>query len=190
MLFKEWCISNKYEKLLDEWNNDKNLGMGISLDEMEYEAGRKIWWICSKAHEWKATISHRINGTNCPYCSNQKILHGYNDLMTLYPDIAEEWHPQKNNSLKPYDVGAGTSKKVWWLGKCGHEWEAAVNSRTRVQSSGCPYCAGRKVLQGFNDLKTCFPQIATTWHPSKNQPLMPAEVTGKSAKCIWWICKK
>ena len=36
------------------------------------------------------------NGNNCPYCSNKKVLAGYNDLATVSPKIASEWS-KKNN---------------------------------------------------------------------------------------------
>ena len=51
-------------------------------------------------------------------------------LAYLYPELAKEWHPTKNGELTPYDVTHGSNKKVWWLGKCGHEWEQIVKSRT------------------------------------------------------------
>jgi hypothetical protein len=31
-------------------------------------------------HEYQSTISHRLNGCNCPYCSNRKVQKGYNDI--------------------------------------------------------------------------------------------------------------
>ena len=50
-----------------------------------------------------------------------KLIVGLNDLATVNLDLAAEWHPTKNSSLLPSQVTAGSSKKVWWLGKGGHE---------------------------------------------------------------------
>ncbi|MBQ04335.1 hypothetical protein CL673_06465 [Candidatus Bathyarchaeota archaeon] len=30
--------------------------------------GRKIWWRCSRGHEWEAAVASRIRGTGCPDC--------------------------------------------------------------------------------------------------------------------------
>ena len=43
---------------------------------------------------------------------------------------------------KPIMFGDILYKKAWWLGKCGHEWEAAIYSR--AAGKGCPYCYGKK----------------------------------------------
>lgn len=73
-----------------------------------------------------------------------KLIVGLNDLATVNLDLAAEWHPTKNGSLLPSQVTAGSSKKVWWLGKCGHEWEAGVSSRNK--GIGCPYCSGHRAI--------------------------------------------
>lgn len=44
---------------------------------------RKVWWICSKGHEWQAAVSTRNGGNKCPYCAGQKVLPGNNDLQTV-----------------------------------------------------------------------------------------------------------
>lgn len=49
-----------------------------------------------------------------------------------------EWHPQKNGKLLPCDVFAGSSKRVWWICKKGHEWRAPISRRNN--GNGCPDC--------------------------------------------------
>ena len=36
-----------------------------------------------------------------------------NDLQTVNPALAEEWHPYKNAPLSPADVTIGSHRKVW-----------------------------------------------------------------------------
>jgi hypothetical protein len=43
---------------------------------------KKREWKCQKNHIWKAVIKSRTRGSDCPYCSNTKILIGFNDLVT------------------------------------------------------------------------------------------------------------
>lgn len=64
-------------------------------------------------------------------------------LASEYPDIATEWHPTKNGDLLPEDVAPKSGKKVWWVGKCGHEWQATVNDR--ANGTGCPVCRRKKL---------------------------------------------
>ena len=87
-----------------------------------------------------------------------KLIVGQNDLATVNPDLTAEWHPTKNNCLLPTQVTAGSNRKVWWKGTCGHEWEAVIGNRSR--GIGCPHCSKRHVVEGVNDLVTVNPSLA------------------------------
>ena len=133
-----WCLQNDMQYLLDEWDYEKN--GALTPFEVSKGSERKVWWRCSKGHGWEATVGSRTHmKSGCPYCAGKKAIKGETDIMTLYPEIAEEWHPNKNGDLKPSDVTTGSGKKVWWLGKCGHEWQAQVSNRI-YENSGCPIC--------------------------------------------------
>lgn len=148
----------------------------------------KAWWICEFGHEWESSIGARVDGTGCPYCSGRNAISGENDLATTNPELASDWHQTKNGELKPTDVLAGSGKRVWWLGKCGHEWEASI--RERINGTQCPICANRVVLAGYNDLQSRFPEIAAEWHPTKNNDLTPNNIVYGSNKDVWWMCGK
>ena len=68
-----------------------------------------------------------------------------------------------------------------------HEWQAVIAARA-VENSGCPYCTGRRVLAGFNDLATLHPKIAAQWDDTLNGTLTPEMVTPGSHKRVWWKC--
>lgn len=172
-------------KLINEWNYEKN--GDLNPQYISISSGKKVWWKCENGHEWQAIVASRNNGNNCPYCANQKLLSGYNDLVTLYPSIAAEWNQIKNAPLKPQEILAGSSKKVWWKCRHGHEWEALVSSR--VKGVGCPYCTNQKAISGENDFATKHPELLNEWHPTKNGTLSPSMVTCGSGKKVWWICK-
>lgn len=128
-----------------------------------------------------------MQNTGCSICAGREVAAGVNDLATLYPQLAKEWHPEKNGTLKPAMVTAGSNKKVWWRDELGHEWMAMVAARTD-KGVGCPYCAGRKVLPGFNDLASQEPKIAVQWHPTLNGTRTPEMYTCGSNQKIWWQC--
>jgi DNA-directed RNA polymerase subunit RPC12/RpoP len=104
-----------------------------------------VWWKCSVCGgKYKARVSNRaILHRGCPYCAGKQVLKGYNDLKTIRPDIALEWHPTKNLGLKPTEITAGSNKRVWWkCSICDNEWETSVTQR--VSGSNCPLCGTRK----------------------------------------------
>lgn len=114
-------------------------------------------------------------------------------LTSAYPQIALEWHPTKNKDLTPMMVAPATNKKVWWLGKCGHEYQMPVSNRT-TQNCGCPYCSGKNILVGYNDFATWCKEnkrddLLCEWNDEKNI-LYPVEVTKSSDKKVWWKCQK
>ena len=145
---------------------------------------KKLLWRCSKGHEWKATVSNRSNGNGCPYCSNKKILLGFNDLTTVNPELAKEVSP--NSKIKATEVTASSFKKLFWRCDKGHEWEAMVANRS--QGKGCPYCSNRKILPGFNDLTATSSELAKEVSP--NSKIEAIEVTAFSNKKMLWRCDK
>lgn len=111
-----------------------------------------------------------------------------NSLMNKAPEVAKMWHPTKNGHLTPESVAVWSSKSVWWLGKCGHEWKSIVSNEAK--SGLCPYCVGKRVLQGFNDLAYTNPELAKQWDCEKNGALTPNNITAGSGKKVWWHCEK
>ena len=80
----------------------------------------------------------------CPYCADQRVLQGFNDLATILPQVAAQWHPTLNEGMTPEDVTCGSAKRVWWqCNVCGYEWKAIIYSRAGSQRCGCPMCAGK-----------------------------------------------
>ena len=98
-------------------------------------------WKCKFGHTWSAAPNSRTNmNSGCPVCSGRGLLSGFNDVLTLFPDIAAQadgWDP----SL----VLAGTHKKYKWICIEGHTWSSVVKDRTS-RGDGCPSCA----INGFN----------------------------------------
>ncbi|MEE0067677.1 MAG: zinc-ribbon domain-containing protein [Evtepia gabavorous] len=82
-------------------------------------------------------------GSDCPYCAGRKVLAGFNDLATRYPELAQTWDPVLNGALTPAMVTPGSHKKVWWRCPENHVWKAVVYSRTSDKRCGCPVCAGK-----------------------------------------------
>lgn len=131
--------SQASEKLLAEWDYKKNI---LKPDEYSYKSEKIAWWVCPIEHSYDMRIDSRtVNNFNCPICANIRILKGFNDLESKFPKIAKEWHPTKNGSLRPDEVGSGSAIYAWWLCDEGHEWRGKVYKRTR-EKNGCRECCG------------------------------------------------
>lgn len=88
-----------------------------------------------------------------------KLEPGKTDLATVWPDIAAEAVGWDTTAFT-----AGSGKKQKWKCKLGHVYAVEIKYRTGPNKQGCPYCSGNKVLKGFNDFATLYPEQAQEAH--------------------------
>ena len=200
---KENCLANTFPEIAAEWHPTKN--GTLTPYDVTSKSSRDIWWLMpyddpkTGKHwefEWTASPWHRCHRkTGCPQLSGLKVEAGFNDLASGYPEIASEWHPTKNGSLTPNDVTSGSNKKVWWLKpyddpKTGKHWEfewpAAICDRC-FKKYGCPQLSGNRLEQGFNDLASLYPEIATQWDYSLNKGTTPSQVLPGCRDSYHWV---
>ncbi len=181
---REWCKLNSAMCLIDEWDYKNN---DVTPDDVSFGGAYLAQWKCKEGHLWKASVHERTScRSGCPYCSNKTVLEGFNDLASDRPDLIGEWNYDKNTIL-PQKIAKKSTKKVWWKCSRGHDYQAAIKSRT-INNTGCPFCANKKVLPGFNDLKTIRPDISKEWDSSNEKK--PFEVTAGSGYKATWICSR
>ena len=80
--------------------------------------------------------------------------------LTDYPSLVDEWHPTKNIGLFPEKFSYGSSQKVWWQCKRGHNWDTTISARTK--GSGCRYCSNqssKNEIRLFVELSTIFGEV-------------------------------
>ena len=182
----ETDLATVHPHLIKMWSPRNKL----SPTEVTAASHRKVRWVCEKGHEWEAQIdSVTVMGCGCPYCAGKRAIPGETDLVTLRPDLMEQWDYEKN-TIDPRKTTVAAHDKVWWKCKMGHSWQAMVFSRTREKASGCPYCTGKKVLPGFNDLATLKPKLAKEWYLPLNGDIKPEDVSLGSNKKVWWQCSE
>lgn len=140
---KKNSLAVLFPEIAQEWNQEKN---GILQPDMfTIGSDTKVWWKCSKGHEWKTTVSHRTSrGDGCPYCSQKRMLKGYNDfeswcLANGCEALLKEWDLGKNE-VGPSGFSRQSKEKVWWKCNKEHEWMATISHR--ADGHGCPYCNG------------------------------------------------
>lgn len=81
-------LASQRPQIASEWS-ERNYPLKPNM--VTVFANRKVWWKCSKGHEWNTLISTRSGGSECPYCSGQILLKGFNDFATTHPQLAQEW---------------------------------------------------------------------------------------------------
>lgn len=146
----------------------------------------KVWWQCTRGHEWEAAVRSRAAGTGCPVCAHTTVA-PERSLAQRNPDLLAEVHPWRNPGLDPAALAAGSSRKLWWQCRDGHEWEARVHTRTR--GSGCPICARRHV-DPERTLAQVQPGLAQELHPSRNPGLNATTLAAGSNGRVWWQCPR
>ena len=152
---------------------------GWDPTQVSKHSNKKVNWKCTRGHKWRVSINSRSTfQTGCPTCSGQKILRGFNDLASINPSLANQaigWDPS--------DEAQWSHKLVNWKCELGHTYKARIADRS--SGDGCPFCIGKKVLIGFNDLETKNPILARQaydWDPKI--------VTEFSNKSLTWQCQE
>jgi len=160
---------------------------GLKPEDLIAGTRKTLWWICTNGHSFKSPGYVRITGSGCPVCANKSVVRGYNDFATTHPELAKEFDLEKNNGVTPFDFTSGTSRMFWWICSEGHSYKTTSSHRTG-QLAGCPYCAKKKVLAGFNDMATLEPKLIEHFHPTKNHPKTPQNISPRTNVHLWWLC--
>lgn len=182
------CLSTIAPSIAKEWH--RKLNGKLTPRKIIAGAARKVWWKCPKGpdHVWQAAPHRRVyEGSGCPFCEGQRVS-VTNSLKSTRPDLARELDAKKNAKLKPEEMTAGSTRRVWWRCAKGpdHVWQAMVRARAKMDE-GCPFCTLQKVSVS-NRLDVQLPSLAAEWHRSRNRPLKPRDVTVGTRRKVWWRC--
>ena len=52
-----------------------------------------------------------------------------NNFAALHPDLAADWHPDKNARIQPYEFAEHSKVKVWWRSIDNDEWQESIRDR-------------------------------------------------------------
>ena len=188
---KENCLAvacPKVAAMLSE--KDKHLAFDVTTG-----SGRKLTFACPDCKQkFEAAICNVVrsvgNGTTgCPVCAGRKVVPGINDLASQYPEVATMW--SSKNKLPASEVATQSGEKAFFkCHNCGQEFEARIHHVVDAVDNGhtgCPICAGLKVVSSINDLASQCPEAAAMWS-SKNK-LSASEVAVKSSKKAFFKCR-
>ena len=194
-------------KAVQYWDKGKN---GDELSDYIYSSLELKWWKCAeckKSFERKIYVMCRKNASYCcepcsKYVSQRnrlkKLAKSGNNLLEQYPAIAKYWDYSKNKD-RPEDILPNSEfTRSWICSNCHESYDAIVAVKTRAGGSTVCYACSRKLgalknrknaLQGGkNSFEAKYPDLAKEWHPTKNLPLLPSEITGEYNQPVWWYC--
>jgi len=147
--FRDRTLAVKSPDIADTWHPTKNAP--ITPDDITVRSRFRAWWQCPHhpAHVWDATV-HDRHRSGCPYCAGHRVRKtsprqkSQGPLTSTHPALILEWHGERNATLNPEHVTAGSRTMVWW--QCPrnsqHLYQASIRSRARLTTPAtCPHCA-------------------------------------------------
>ncbi|WP_251398523.1 zinc-ribbon domain-containing protein [Ureibacillus chungkukjangi] len=121
-----------------EWDFVKNNALGFDVYKVSKGLNDKPWWICENGHVWDTSISNRVKGSSCRYCSGYEAWIGFNDLWTTRPNLAKLFFNHEDG----YKYTQGSNMRVDWV--CPNCGKVIKNKKiVDVKSKGlpCPTCS-------------------------------------------------
>ena len=144
-------------------------------------------WLCACGYEYRESVANRVKGRSCPECKKRRVRKSGRSLVDTHPHLASTWLPELNEGREPADYTRGSKLDVvWWCENGQHPFPMRIEARTR--GCTCGYCAGRRLLQGFNDFATTHPELAPDWHHYRNRKYATEVMAGSNDK-HYWLCK-
>ena len=200
-LERRGSIEKTNPELLNIWNYEENEKIGIFPNLVTSGSHHNVYWKCEKQHIYMRTIREQVKNGECPICKHKKLLSGFNDVETLYPELSSFFNEQKNNE-KLNQILFNTYKKYWWKYSCGHEIFNTIDFM--LNNIECPICTtievikkhkprkeikSSKIFTGVNDFATCQPNLLKEWDYENNN-LDPNKIGEFSNKKANWICSR
>lgn len=142
-------FATTHPHLVDEWSDTNEL----APTDVSAGSAKRVTWRCRRGHTSRSSVAARTRpeSRGCAICQGRAVLAGFNDLATVRPDIAAQWHPE--NTEQPTQFTAGSGHNVLW--QCAnapsHSWRAGISDRTRRLPSNCPHCAANAKSSKFED---------------------------------------
>ena len=191
----EDSLAYLYPEVAKEWHPTKN--GKLTPDLFTPGSPEEVWWLCSKcSHEWRASIVNRSKGHGCDKCANPKRMKTRKqNILAKRKSIDKEiclldWDYQLNEHGPEYYTNGSGEVVTWRCHVCGYRWETAICNRTRKYKNGCPFCSGKVILRGFNDLPTARPELMLDWDYENNKGIDPTTIGVGCHDSVSWVCHK
>jgi hypothetical protein len=187
--FKQWCIENNRQDVLDRWDYELN---NCLPSEISYGTGKKYYFKCSKGlHKSELkSIGHFINGEEgsikCKAC-NSFAQWGIDNISSDFLDKYWDW--EKNKNIDPWKITYASSNDKVWI-KCQEkEYHGSydITCNDFVNKVRCPYCNPNSGnVHKLDSLGSLYPKVLQIW--SEKNKKSPYEYAPKSQQKVYWKC--
>ena len=180
-------LTDVYPQIRNIWDYEKN---DKTPDVIPLSSRDTFYFKCSFGHEYPNEIRAVLNNScECLVCTNKKVVAGYNDFKSRYPELAEKLSPELQK-VADRILGAEGKYLKWICSICGGEYSDAVGNMLKGINN-CPYCNNKKVLSGFNDLATRNPDLVDEAYLVGNYMIGTdlSKSKNDSNKLAYWICQ-
>lgn len=152
---------------------------------MPHGSNDYVFWLCGNEHAYWMRLNERITGRGCPSCTRRRTARSSDSLAITHPHIAAEWHPTRNDDLRPEHFTAGSAHNACWLCPKGHEYWTRIERRAHGYK--CKVCSHRVLVPNVNDLATTDAKLITEYDTERNSN--PASSTFAGTEKVWWRCR-
>ena len=128
--------------LIKEWSTFNKQEMSSVRENSTYNA----WWKCHVCTgEYQQVIKEKFYRDNsCPYCRNQKVLKGFNDLATTQQSLMNKWDYLNNFLIaSPTEITELSNMSVWWICQenLNHRYKIQVKERMAYRKRNKKACS-------------------------------------------------
>ena len=188
----------KFSKLICFWDFTKNKELGLDVNLTSAYSDENAWWRCKKCgYEWSTNIRSRTNAPNsCPCCDSKRaVKKGFNDILTIVPDLAKIYDFQRNGDIDLQEQGVNSRIVAKFAcAACGHKWDSALYNRVHKENDGsyrlvgCPVCDNRALRK--QTYAEQYPELVEIFVTEKNDcSLADVKSTESNTIKYWWKCK-
>lgn len=153
-------------------------------------SGVDLEWVCDKHGVYIRSVRHKVYGRGCRVCDGSLPEVGVSDFFTIHPHLKDFWDDNKN-TVDPQSLFPVSKKQCWWKCPKGHSWEQNPREMSKRKTI-CLICNDEYIKANFTDKGLTqyplSPEIAATYHPTKNT--LPVEAIPRSSReKVWWKCE-
>jgi len=172
--------------------SDKN---ELKPNEVFKSSGKKYIFNCNVCiHEFISGLDNVVNGSWCPYCSNNKLCNNNNCNYCFEKSFASHKKAQylsNKNKLHSRQLFKNSNLKFLFDCDCGHTFESLLSNINKGQ--WCPYCSiPPKLLCDDNNCNNCFNKSFASHEKvqfwSNKNKLLPREILKNSNKKYIFDC--
>jgi Probable Zinc-ribbon domain len=90
------------------------------------------------------------------------------NLAVIHSTLVGQCRPHKNSDLTPREVTRDSNRKVWWICRKGHEWQATIVDMT-AKGQGC--AIRYREMKKSHSLQIDNPKLTRAWQQKRDNGL-------------------